>query len=51
MHLETGLHLHRICRISPTPNLPVKRHLMEFGWKPVEVVQESEIGHRKGYQA
>jgi tRNA1Val (adenine37-N6)-methyltransferase len=41
--METGLHLYRTCRVSPTTNLPVKRHLLEFGWKPVETVQESEL--------
>jgi len=41
--METGLSLHRICRVSPTTRLPVKRHLLEFGWKPVDIVQESEM--------
>ena len=41
--METGLHLYRICRVRPTTNLPVKRHLLEFGWNPFETVQESEL--------
>jgi tRNA1Val (adenine37-N6)-methyltransferase len=45
--METGLHPHRICRVSPTTNLPVKRHLLEFGWNPVEAVQESELAIEK----
>ncbi len=41
--MEMGLHLNKICRVSPTTRLPVKRHLLEFGYKPVERIQESEM--------
>jgi tRNA1Val (adenine37-N6)-methyltransferase len=44
---ENGLHLYRICRVSPTTNLPVKRHLLEFRRKPVETVEESEMAIEK----
>jgi tRNA1Val (adenine37-N6)-methyltransferase len=40
---ENELHLHRICRVSPTTSLPVKRHLLEYRKKPVKTVQESEM--------
>ena len=40
---ENGLHLYRICRVSPSTNLPVKRNLLEFRRKPVETVEESEM--------
>ncbi len=40
---EKGLHLHRICRVSPTTSLPVKRHLLEFRMKPVEMMLDSEM--------
>jgi tRNA1Val (adenine37-N6)-methyltransferase len=38
---EKGLHLHRICRVSPTTSLPVKRHLLEFTKMPVKTVRET----------
>jgi tRNA1Val (adenine37-N6)-methyltransferase len=40
---ENGLHLYRLCRVSPNTNLPVKRHLLEFRRKPAETVEESEM--------
>ncbi len=40
---ETGIHLHAICRVSPTINLPVKRHLLEFRRNPAERIQESGL--------
>ncbi len=40
---ENGLHLYRICRVSPNTNLPVKRNLLEFRRKPVESIEESEM--------
>jgi len=41
--IDKGLHLHRICRVCPTINLPAKRHLLEFQRRQAERVQESEI--------
>lgn len=38
-----GLYLHGICRVSPTINLPAKRHLLEFRRDPVKMLQESEM--------
>ena len=40
---EIGLHLYKICRVSPNTNLPVKRNLLEFRRKPVESIEESEM--------
>ena len=40
---ENGLHLYRICRVSPNTKLPVKRHLLEFRRKTVDTVEESEM--------
>ncbi len=41
--IEMGLHLYKISRISPTINLPAKRHLLEFQRCPADKVQDSEI--------
>jgi tRNA1Val (adenine37-N6)-methyltransferase len=41
--MEMGLHLHRLCRVRPTINLPVKRHLLEFRWNPAATIMESEM--------
>jgi len=41
--VEKGLHLHKICRVCPTNNLPAKRHLLEFQRCPAERVQDSEL--------
>lgn len=40
---ENGIHLHAICRVSPTINLPAKRHLLEFRRNPAERIQESGL--------
>jgi tRNA1Val (adenine37-N6)-methyltransferase len=41
--IETGLYVHKLCRVCPTINLPAKRHLLEFRREPVVMVQESEM--------
>lgn len=41
--VENGIHLHAICRVSPTINLPAKRHLLEFRRSPAERLLESEM--------
>jgi tRNA1Val (adenine37-N6)-methyltransferase len=46
--MEMGLHLSRICRVSPTINLPPKRHLLEFTRNPAEAIQESDLAIEKG---
>ena len=43
MAVAGGLYLHGICRVSPTLNLPAKRHLLEFGRDPASILQESEM--------
>jgi len=44
---ETGLHLHRICRVIPMLSLPEKRHLLEFKRNQAESIQESGIAIEK----
>jgi tRNA1Val (adenine37-N6)-methyltransferase len=41
--IEMGLHLHRICRVSPTITSPTKRHLLEFQRHRAERIQETEM--------
>jgi tRNA1Val (adenine37-N6)-methyltransferase len=44
---ENGLHLCRICRVSPNTNLPVKRNLLEFRRNPLDTVEVSEMAIEK----
>lgn len=44
---ENVLHLHRICRVSPTTNMPAKRHLLEFRRSPAKGVRDSEMAIEK----
>jgi tRNA1Val (adenine37-N6)-methyltransferase len=39
----SGLHLHRLLRVRPTPNHPEKRRLMEFRLHPAEMVHDDEL--------
>lgn len=44
---ENVLHLHRICRVSPTTNIPAKRHLLEFSRSPVKGVRDTQMAIEK----
>ena len=44
---ENLLHLHRICRVRPTTNMPAKRHLLEFRRSPAKKVSDSTMAIEK----